>query len=121
MSLDLTMLGVSIVCSPLPHVASSPLIPMGVGNPSDELQARAGVAEAAHRLSSREVAILECLVHGDCNKLIARKFQIAESTVKVHIKAILRKLRAANRTQAAIWAMTHLSRNDSNGALSAAE
>jgi two-component system nitrate/nitrite response regulator NarL len=51
---------------------------------------------------------VECLVHGDSNKGIARKLQIAEATVKVHIKAILRKIRAANRTQVAIWAMTYL-------------
>jgi two-component system nitrate/nitrite response regulator NarL len=54
------------------------------------------------------VAILDCLTRGDSNKVIAMKFEIAEATVKVHIKAILRKIRAANRTQAAIWAMSNL-------------
>jgi len=34
---------------------------------------------------------------------------VAEATVKVHIKAILRKIRVANRTQAAMWAVNHLS------------
>src|SRR5262249_14711261 len=37
---------------------------------------------------------------------IARKMAIAEATVKVHVKAILRKIRVHNRTQAAIWAMS---------------
>jgi two-component system, NarL family, nitrate/nitrite response regulator NarL len=37
--------------------------------------------------------------------MIARQCQISEATVKVHIKAILRKTRAPNRTQAAIWAV----------------
>ncbi|HLZ78626.1 MAG TPA: LuxR C-terminal-related transcriptional regulator, partial [Sphingomonas sp.] len=40
---------------------------------------------------------------GDANKVIARKLGIAEATVKVHVKAILRKLHVLNRTQAAIW------------------
>lgn len=60
------------------------------------------------RLSSRETVILRCLMDGESNKLIARKFDIAEATVKVHVKAILRKIRAKNRTQAAIWAVNHL-------------
>jgi len=67
-----------------------------------------GECDAAHQLSTREIGILHCLVQGEPNKLIARKFQITEATVKVHIKAILRKIRAVNRTQAAIWAMSHL-------------
>jgi two-component system nitrate/nitrite response regulator NarL len=45
------------------------------------------------------------LVKGDSNKSIARKIEIAEATVKVHVKAILRKIGVHNRTQAAIWAM----------------
>jgi two-component system nitrate/nitrite response regulator NarL len=59
------------------------------------------------RLSPREKSILLCLVEGDSNKVIARKIDITEATVKVHVKAILRKIRVHNRTQAAIWAMNH--------------
>lgn len=59
-------------------------------------------------LTEREAAILQCLTEGASNKLIARKLDITEATVKVHIKAILRKLQAKNRTQAALWANTHL-------------
>jgi two-component system nitrate/nitrite response regulator NarL len=47
------------------------------------------------------------MVGGDSNKVIARKIAIAEATVKVHVKAILRKIRLSNRTQAAIWAMNN--------------
>jgi two-component system, NarL family, nitrate/nitrite response regulator NarL len=61
------------------------------------------------RLSAREKCILRCVVDGDSNKAIARKIEIAEATVKVHVKAILRKIRLHNRTQAAIWAMNHSS------------
>ncbi|MGF9761377.1 response regulator transcription factor [Microvirga sp. 0TCS3.31] len=63
----------------------------------------------AKGLSVRETVILRCLMDGDSNKLIARKFDITEATVKVHVKAILRKIQAKNRTQAAIWAASHLS------------
>ena len=52
--------------------------------------------------------ILRTLTEGASNKVIALKLVITESTVKVHMKAILRKLRLQNRTQAAIWARTHL-------------
>ena len=59
-------------------------------------------------LSRRELVILRTLTEGASNKIIARKLVITESTMKVHMKAILRKLRLQNRTQAAIWAPTHL-------------
>ena len=47
----------------------------------------------------------ECLVQGAPNKVIAYQAGITEATVKVHVKAILRKIRVKNRTQAAIWAI----------------
>jgi DNA-binding NarL/FixJ family response regulator len=58
-------------------------------------------------LSERECQILQCLMAGASNKVIARELNIAETTVKVHLKGLLRKLRAANRTQAAIWALNN--------------
>jgi two-component system nitrate/nitrite response regulator NarL len=61
------------------------------------------------KLSAREVQILNCLRQGAPNKAIARRLDVAEATVKVHIKAILRKIGVANRTQAAMWASKRLS------------
>jgi two-component system nitrate/nitrite response regulator NarL len=58
-------------------------------------------------LSEREIQILDGLVKGHANKVIARRCGITEATVKVHMKSILRKIRACNRTQAAIWALEH--------------
>jgi two-component system nitrate/nitrite response regulator NarL len=63
------------------------------------------------KLSTRESQILNCLTDGAPNKVIARKLDVAEATVKVHIKAILRKIGATNRTQAAMWATAHLPSN----------
>ena len=57
------------------------------------------------RFSERENDILRCLIAGASNKLIARELQIAEATVKVHVKALLRKMKVANRTHAAISAL----------------
>lgn len=56
-------------------------------------------------LSDRELEIVKWLVRGAPNKMIASKTSITEATVKVHIKAILKKIGVHNRTQAAIWAM----------------
>jgi two-component system, NarL family, nitrate/nitrite response regulator NarL len=60
------------------------------------------------RLSPREKEILSHLVAGQSNKLIARHLEIAEATVKVHLKSVQRKIRVENRTQAAIWALANL-------------
>jgi len=57
------------------------------------------------QLSQREREILLRLAEGESNKQIARLCNITESTVKVHLKAILRKITVHNRTQAAIWAI----------------
>jgi two-component system, NarL family, nitrate/nitrite response regulator NarL len=62
-----------------------------------------------NKLSEREAQILRCLTLGSSNKVIARELGVAEATVKVHIKAILRKVKASNRTQAAMWAAGHFS------------
>jgi two-component system, NarL family, nitrate/nitrite response regulator NarL len=65
------------------------------------------VPPAAPKLSERESQILDGLVRGYANKVIARQCDIREATVKVHMKSILRKIRVGNRTQAAIWALEH--------------
>jgi two-component system nitrate/nitrite response regulator NarL len=57
------------------------------------------------KLSDRERQVLEGIVRGLQNKMIARTYGITEATVKVHMKSILRKIQVHNRTQAAVWAM----------------
>lgn len=56
-------------------------------------------------LTDREKDILGCLASGLSNKLIARDLNIAEGTVKVHIKNLLKKLRFRSRLEAAVWAI----------------
>ncbi len=55
-------------------------------------------------LSAREREILALLARGDSNKLIARELDIAETTVKVHVQHILRKLNLTSRVQVALYA-----------------
>ena len=56
-------------------------------------------------LTERERAILACLAGGMSNKLIARELNIAEGTVKVHVKNLLKKLNFRSRVEAAVWAV----------------
>ncbi|WP_243368188.1 LuxR C-terminal-related transcriptional regulator [Microvirga solisilvae] len=59
-------------------------------------------------LSSRELEVLHWLKEGAPNKIIARRLNMAEATVKVHVKKILKKIGVSNRAQAAIWAANNL-------------
>jgi two-component system, NarL family, nitrate/nitrite response regulator NarL len=60
------------------------------------------LAEAG--LTEQESRILDHLVEGKSNKLIARDMGIAEGTVKVHVKHLLKKLNLRSRVEAAVWA-----------------
>jgi two-component system nitrate/nitrite response regulator NarL len=55
-------------------------------------------------LTEQENRILEQLIDGKSNKLIAKDLGIAEGTVKVHVKHLLKKLNLRSRVEAAVWA-----------------
>lgn len=55
-------------------------------------------------LTEREHEILQCLANGLNNKTIARNLGISDTTVKVHIKHLLSKLKLTSRLEAAVWA-----------------
>lgn len=59
------------------------------------------------RLSPREREILAHLARGASNKEIARSLDLAESTVKIHMQNILKKLNLVSRVQAAVYAVEH--------------
>ena len=59
------------------------------------------------RLSPREREILVFLARGASNKEIARSLDLAESTVKIHVQNILKKLNLLSRVQAAVYAVEH--------------
>ena len=75
--------------------APAPLEPARPDGPSPDL------------LSPREREILLLIARGDSNKLIARALDIAETTVKIHVQHILRKLGLSSRVQAAVYATSH--------------
>ncbi len=64
-------------------------------------------APALAPLSAREREILQLIARGDSNKHIARQLDIAETTVKIHVQHILRKLHLTSRVQAAVFAARH--------------
>jgi two-component system nitrate/nitrite response regulator NarL len=59
-------------------------------------------ADPIGALTRRERQIGEALARGASNKLIARELDIAETTVKVHVQSILRKLGLGSRVQIAV-------------------
>jgi two-component system nitrate/nitrite response regulator NarL len=59
-------------------------------------------------LTEQETRILELIAGGLSNKVIGKELDIAEGTVKVHVKHILRKLALRTRVEAAVWAVEHL-------------
>ena len=59
------------------------------------------------QLSPREQEILRGIARGASNKIIARELGIAETTVKIHVQHVLRKLDVASRVQAAVIATEH--------------
>ena len=66
----------------------------------------ASVSVLPSRLTSRQIMVLEHLQQGKANKIIAHELSMSESTVKVHIRNIMRKMGATNRTQAVYKAKT---------------
>ena len=62
---------------------------------------------ALDKLTPREKDIIACLARGESNKLIARSLDVAESTVKIHVQNVLKKLKLTSRVQAAVYAVEH--------------
>ncbi|MEO2219354.1 response regulator transcription factor [Chromobacterium vaccinii] len=71
------------------------------------LRQPAAKASEADALTPRERETLSWLARGSSNKEIARALDLAESTVKVHVQNILRKLSLSSRVQAAVYAVEH--------------
>ena len=63
------------------------------------------VSRKTAELTQREEEILSLIAKGLSNKVIARKLNIVESTVKVHVKHLLKKLNLRSRVEAAVWAV----------------
>jgi len=59
------------------------------------------------KLTPRERETMVCLARGESNKEIARNLDVAESTVKIHVQNILKKLNLTSRVQIAVYAVEH--------------
>ncbi|SCW72518.1 two-component system, NarL family, nitrate/nitrite response regulator NarL [Sphingobium faniae] len=98
-TLNLVAMGAKVLPSQLADNLPSFLPQAAQSDPDHELR--------DIRLTQQETGILRCLVMGYPNKVASRYLQISEPRVKVHVKAVLRKIGVKNRTQAAIWAANH--------------
>jgi len=68
-------------------------------------------------LSARQMAVVESLRRGKSNKEIARELKLRETTVKVHVRNIMRKLKARNRTEVAFLLDQHSRHSNDTGAV----
>lgn len=94
----------------------------GAGGGEQKPIDRTDDAPSGHsRLTGRQQEVAHLLRRGMSNKLIARELMMTEATVKVHVRQIMRKLGATNRTQAALCAIdpAHVLQPAANGGSSA--
>jgi DNA-binding NarL/FixJ family response regulator len=85
----------------------SPLDPRVARTVLDARLTPVATSDSRSNLSPRELDVLGLLVEGLPNRLIARRLQISEKTVKAHLTSIFRELGVTDRTQAALWAARH--------------
>ncbi|MGZ8252526.1 MAG: two-component system response regulator NarL [Methylophilaceae bacterium] len=85
--------GMTVVQDSLTEILKQALIDPSLHRRDDEVS-----------LTDRENEILQCLANGLNNKTIARELGISDTTVKVHIKHLLSKLKLTSRLEAACWA-----------------
>ncbi|WP_134499464.1 LuxR C-terminal-related transcriptional regulator [Microvirga pakistanensis] len=112
-SLELVMLGQGMVPSAILDSIALDTAQLENRSAQNNSVAEASLSDLkACKLSTREMEVLDCLREGASNKAIARNLDITEATIKVHVKTILRKIGASNRTQAAMWASQRLRRTE---------
>jgi DNA-binding NarL/FixJ family response regulator len=75
------------------------------------LSARAEARPATVELTDREREVLDLVAEGLPNKLIARRLEISEKTVKAHLTRVFQTIGVTDRTQAALWAKRNLNSN----------
>lgn len=93
-------------------------VPHTVGGLSEPLPC--AEPELAVNLTPRQREVLQLISHGKQNKVIAHALRMEEGTVKVHLREIMRKLKAQNRTQVALLAGRFLANSGTDTAPAAA-
>ena len=94
-SLKKAMSGITVLHESLTDILKNALVNPTLNKQDDDVS-----------LTEREREILECLARGLNNKTIARHLGISDTTVKVHIKHLLSKLKLTSRLEATVWAHT---------------
>ncbi len=92
--------GKTIVAPHLTHVLAKVV-------QGDDIEDEKEAENPFNELTPRESEILGLLAEGQSNKVIARNLGISDGTVKLHVKAILRKLKLHSRVEAAVMAVEH--------------
>ena len=92
--------GKTVVAPPLTHVLAKVV-------QGDDLSFTDQNENPFKDLTPREGQILDLLAEGQSNRLIARNLGISDGTVKLHVKAILRKLQVHSRVEAAVMAVEY--------------
>jgi len=107
-TLEVVMLGETLLWSGnLVHILDHSLRAHSGDHAADPKELAAAKPNRAPLLSARQQYILQCLAEGATNRVIANKIAVEEATVKVHVRTVLQKIRARNRTQAAVWALNN--------------
>jgi DNA-binding NarL/FixJ family response regulator len=93
--------------SPISSLSPAPMTIGGIGSPSDVnhdmgLPAALRINGFPVTFTTREAEVLAALQRGRSNKWIANHLNLSQNTIKVHIRHIMRKLHATNRTEAVI-------------------
>jgi DNA-binding NarL/FixJ family response regulator len=109
MSLDVAIAAIHLIRAGGTFVPASSLLAAAHNHPVDVLPAAAKPVEAPSPnyqglFTARQAAVVEQLRKGKANKIIAFELNMRESTVKVHVRNIMKKLKARNRTEAALLA-----------------
>ncbi len=84
----------------LSHLLSGGIPVPNVTSYSSQYPLQQGASDLPWQLTERQIEVLKLVMDGLSNKLIARRLDIAESTVKIHVSAVFRELQVNSRTQA---------------------
>jgi len=100
--IDIALKAMQLVAAGGMYVPASLL--SGCGDPAKQQQSlRANVPDlAGNEFTSKQMSVIEGLRRGKANKIIAYELNMCESTIKVHVRNVMKKLRARNRTEAAV-------------------
>lgn len=98
-------LGLKVLVGALERVrAGGTFVPLVLSQPDGDAASRESAQAPLHTLTRRQRDVLALISEGQSNKLIADALGMSESTVKAHVKQIIRRLHVVNRTQAALLA-----------------